>query len=76
MFQVYKQKVKHLLYEQQNNIVELKTEGVVATKLMQKEHADQENDLRKAMRSLKVDLKEKELSDENQMKSLKLVRAT
>ncbi|XP_072551159.1 dynein regulatory complex subunit 4 isoform X2 [Salminus brasiliensis] len=69
---VYKQKVKHLLYEQQNSIAELKTEGVVATKLMQKEHVDLENDLRKGIRTLKVDLKEQELSNENLMKSLKL----
>ncbi|KAL7878490.1 hypothetical protein AOLI_G00094640 [Acnodon oligacanthus] len=68
---VYKQKVKHLLYEQQNSIAELKTEGVIATKLMQKEHADLENDLRKGMRTLKVDLKEQELSSENLIKSLK-----
>ncbi|XP_066541477.1 dynein regulatory complex subunit 4 [Hoplias malabaricus] len=69
---VYKQKVKHLLYEQQNNIAELKTEGVYATKLMQKEHAELENELRKGMRNLKVEIKEKELSDENQRKSLEL----
>ncbi|XP_076848671.1 dynein regulatory complex subunit 4 [Brachyhypopomus gauderio] len=69
---VYKQKVKHLLYEHQNNIVELKTEGVVATKLMQKEHADLETELRKGIRSLKVDNKEKELSDEHLLKTLKL----
>ncbi|XP_036441402.1 dynein regulatory complex subunit 4 [Colossoma macropomum] len=69
---VYKQKVKHLLYEQQNSIAELKTEGVVATKLMQKEHGDLENELRKGMRTLKVDLREQELSNENLIKSLKL----
>ncbi|KAI4875249.1 hypothetical protein NFI96_006676 [Prochilodus magdalenae] len=69
---VYKQKVKHLLYEQQNSISELKTEGVLATKLMQKEHADLEKELRKGMRTLKVDLKEQELSNENLTKSLKL----
>ncbi|XP_062860556.1 dynein regulatory complex subunit 4 [Trichomycterus rosablanca] len=69
---VYKQKVKHLLYEQQNNIAELKTEGVIATKLVQKEHADLENELRKGIRTLKVDLKEQELSNENLTKNLKL----
>lgn len=69
---VYKQKVKHLLYEQQNSIAELKTEGVVTTKLLQKEHADLENDLRKGIRNLKVDIKEQELSSENLIKSLKL----
>ncbi|XP_026855246.2 dynein regulatory complex subunit 4 isoform X1 [Electrophorus electricus] len=71
---VYKQKVKHLLYEHQNSIVELKTEGVVATKLMQKEQAELEMELRKGMRNLKVDIKEQELSNENLIKSLKMKR--
>ncbi|MCI4379506.1 hypothetical protein PGIGA_G00229170 [Pangasianodon gigas] len=69
---VYKQKVKHLLYEQQNGITELKTEAVVATKLLEKEQADLENELRRGVRSLKVDLKEQELSNENYIKNLKL----
>ncbi|KAF7699371.1 dynein regulatory complex subunit 4 [Silurus meridionalis] len=69
---VYKQKVKHLLYEQQNSITELKSEGVVAIKLLEKEQADQENELRKGLRSLKIDLREKELSNENHIKNLKL----
>ncbi|TSL47612.1 Growth arrest-specific protein 8 [Bagarius yarrelli] len=72
---VYKQKVKHLLYEQQNSIAELKTEGVVATKLLEKEQADHENELRRGIRGLKVDLKEQELSNENYIKNLKLVGA-
>uniref|UniRef100_A0A8C8FX17 Dynein regulatory complex subunit 4 n=1 Tax=Oncorhynchus tshawytscha TaxID=74940 RepID=A0A8C8FX17_ONCTS len=50
---VYKQKVKHLLYEHQNSISELKGEGVVSNKLMQKEHAELENELCKGMRNLK-----------------------
>ncbi|XP_023646085.1 dynein regulatory complex subunit 4 isoform X1 [Paramormyrops kingsleyae] len=69
---VYKQKVKHLLYEHQNNIAELKTEGVLTSKVMQKEHGNQENELRRAMRALKVDYKEQELGHENLVKSLKL----
>ncbi|XP_026769871.3 dynein regulatory complex subunit 4 [Pangasianodon hypophthalmus] len=69
---VYKQKVKHLLYEQQNGITELKTEAVVATKLLEKEQADLENELRRGVRSLKVDLKEQEFSNENYIKNLKL----
>ncbi|XP_050958513.1 dynein regulatory complex subunit 4 isoform X1 [Labeo rohita] len=69
---VYKQKVKHLLYEQQNMISELKAEGVVSTKLLQKEHADLENQLRKDMCCLKVDVKEQELSSENVIRSLHL----
>uniref|UniRef100_A0A8C7F3R6 Dynein regulatory complex subunit 4 n=1 Tax=Oncorhynchus kisutch TaxID=8019 RepID=A0A8C7F3R6_ONCKI len=50
---VYKQKVKHLLYEHQNSISELKGEGVVSNKLMRKEHAELENELCKGMRTLK-----------------------
>ncbi|XP_064836351.1 dynein regulatory complex subunit 4-like [Oncorhynchus masou masou] len=69
---VYKQKVKHLLYEHQNSISELKGEGVVTNKLMQKEHAELENELCKGMRTLKVDIKEQELSNENLIKGLKL----
>ncbi|XP_013982530.1 dynein regulatory complex subunit 4 [Salmo salar] len=69
---VYKQKVKHLLYEHQNSISELKGEGVVSNKLMQKEHAELENELCKGMCTLKVDIKEQELSNENLIKGLKL----
>ncbi|KAG7470664.1 hypothetical protein MATL_G00116200 [Megalops atlanticus] len=69
---VYKQKVKHLLYEHQNSLSEQKTEGVINTKLMQKEHSELENELRKGMRGLRVDIKEQELSNENLVKSLKL----
>ncbi|KAM3877230.1 dynein regulatory complex subunit 4 [Diretmus argenteus] len=69
---VYKQKVKHLLYEHQNTISELKAEGVVSTKLMQNEHAGLEDELNKGRRSLKVDFKELELSDQNLEKELKL----
>lgn len=65
--------MKHLLYEQQNSLSELKAEGVVSTKLLQKEHADLETQLHKDLRSLKVELKEQELSSENVLKSLQLV---
>ncbi|MBN3316598.1 DRC4 protein, partial [Atractosteus spatula] len=69
---VYKQKVKHLLYEHQNSTSELKAEGVVSVKLMQKEQSEKEDELRKGMRTLKVDIKEQELANENLVKSLKL----
>ncbi|XP_020371027.1 dynein regulatory complex subunit 4 [Rhincodon typus] len=69
---VYKQKVKHLLYEHQNNLAELKAEDTVAMKLDQKEHLDQERDMRTDIRNLKVQLKEQELSNQNMVKTLKL----
>ncbi|CAL8243425.1 unnamed protein product [Lota lota] len=69
---VYKQKVKHLLYEHQNTISELKAEGVVSTKLLQSEYGGLESELRKAVRALKVDVKEQELANENAIRDLKL----
>ncbi|XP_056667181.1 dynein regulatory complex subunit 4 isoform X1 [Monodelphis domestica] len=69
---VYKQKVKHLLYEHQNNLTEMKAEGTVSLKLAQKEHRTQENEMRKNMRNLKVELKEQELANEVVMKNLRL----
>ncbi|XP_010625905.1 dynein regulatory complex subunit 4 isoform X1 [Fukomys damarensis] len=72
---VYKQKVKHLLYEHQNNLTELKAEGTVAMKLAQKEHRTQESVLRKDMRVLKVELKEQELASEVVVKNLRLKHA-
>lgn len=69
---VYKQKVKHLLYEHQNNIAELKAESTVALKLAQDENRGNELDLRKNKRSLKVEIKEQELSHEDVIKNLKL----
>ncbi|XP_029780748.1 dynein regulatory complex subunit 4 isoform X1 [Suricata suricatta] len=69
---VYKQKVKHLLYEHQNNLTEMKAEGTVAMKLAQKEHRTQEGALRKDMRALKVELKEQELANEVVVKNLRL----
>lgn len=68
---VYKQKVKHLLYEHQNNISELKTESSIALKRAQEEHRDQESELRKDKRSLKVINKEQELAHENEHKDLR-----
>lgn len=68
---VYKQKVKHLLYEHQNNIAELKAESAVSLKLAQDEHRNNEQDLRKDKRGLKVELKEQELSHEDVVKNLK-----
>jgi len=67
---VYKQKVKHLLYEHQNNITELKAESAVALKLAQDDHNDNECELRKDKRNLKVELKEQELGNEDVMKTL------
>ncbi|XP_068059347.1 dynein regulatory complex subunit 4 isoform X2 [Anomalospiza imberbis] len=61
---VYKQKVKHLLHEQQENLTELKAEGVLSLRRAQKDHWDQEQELWKEKRSLNIRLKEQELANE------------
>ena len=55
---VYKQKVKHLLYEHQNNASQLKEEQERALKLQQEEHRSREAESKKDKRSLKLELKE------------------
>ena len=55
---MYKQKVKHLLYEHQNNITTLKADGELALKLQQDEFRKRETDLSKDKRNLKLELKE------------------
>ncbi|XP_036690299.1 dynein regulatory complex subunit 4 isoform X3 [Balaenoptera musculus] len=72
---VYKQKVKHLLYEHQNSLMEMKAEGTVVMKLAQKEQRVQEGTLCRDVRALKVGLKEQELASEVAVKSLRLKHA-
>ncbi|KDO21499.1 hypothetical protein SPRG_12463 [Saprolegnia parasitica CBS 223.65] len=68
---VYKQRVKHLLYEHQNEITTLKTESETSLKLGQDDHRTTERELKTDKRSLKLDLKEMELSHEDYLKTLK-----
>lgn len=56
--QVYKQKVKHLLFEHQNNISTLKADGELALKLQQDDFLRREGQLSKDKRSLKKEIKE------------------
>ncbi|XP_054496698.2 dynein regulatory complex subunit 4 [Agelaius phoeniceus] len=61
---VYKQKVKHLLHEQQENLTELKAEGVLSLRRAQKDHWEQEEEMWKEKCSLNTRLKEQELANE------------
>lgn len=72
---VYKQKVKHLLYEHQNNITTLKADGELALKLQQDDFRKRENELNKDKRNLKFELKEQELSNQDTIRQLKLEHA-
>ncbi|KAI8929793.1 growth arrest-specific protein 8 [Entophlyctis helioformis] len=68
---VYKQKVKHLLYEYQNNVAHLQADSERALQLDQEEHLSREQQLKKDKRALKLELKEFELSHEDIIKNLK-----
>lgn len=70
---VYKQKVKHLLYEHQNSVSELKAQNTVSLKMTQDEHRSEEGTLRKDKQELKVTLKDHELANANLIKDLKMV---
>jgi hypothetical protein len=58
LLQIYQQKVKHLLYEQQNNITTLKADTELALKLQQDEFAKREAELNRDKRALKQELRE------------------
>lgn len=71
---LYKQKVKHLMYEHQTNLSENKAEHLVALKLAQDDHVAQENELIKDKTEIKKIQKEQELAYMNEIRALKLVR--
>lgn len=68
---VYKQKVKHLLYEYQNNVAHLQADSERSLQIDQEEHLGREKQLKKDKRALKLELKEFELSHEDIVKNLK-----
>ncbi|XP_011058016.1 PREDICTED: growth arrest-specific protein 8 [Acromyrmex echinatior] len=68
---LYKQKVKHLMYEHQTNLSETKAEHLVSLKLAQDDHIVQENELIKDKTNLKKVQKEQELAYMNEIRALK-----
>jgi hypothetical protein len=68
---VYKQKVKHLLYEHQNNVAQLKEQAEMSLKIQQDDHREREAAAKKDKRSLKLELKELELAHEDAIRELK-----
>ncbi|KAJ3242013.1 Dynein regulatory complex subunit 4 [Chytriomyces hyalinus] len=67
---VYKQKVKHLLYEYQNNVAHLQADSDRVLQLDQEQHLSAEQQLKRDKRALKLELKELELSHEDLIKQL------
>lgn len=68
---VYKQRLKHLLYEHQDEVTVLKTDAEISLKLAQDEHRGAEAELKADRRGLKLASREMELSHEEYIKSLK-----
>jgi myosin heavy subunit len=68
---VYKQKVRHLLYEQKITIDRLKIEAENALKLQADEFRQKQAQLKEDKRALKHLMKSKELAHEENIKSLK-----
>lgn len=58
---VYKQKMRHVLYEQKVQIANMKMEAERTLKNKQEEHREKENDLRRDCRDLKLLKKEQQL---------------
>ena len=72
---VYKQKVKHLLFEHQSNITTLKADGEAALTAMNDGAIEREGVLTMDKRALKQDLKEMELAHEDMVRHLRLNHA-
>jgi hypothetical protein len=68
---VYKQKVKHLLYEHQNNLDLQKADVEYALKLQQDEFRKHESELGVDKRRLKQELKEQEFAAQQQVLELR-----
>lgn len=71
--QVYKQKLKHVLLEQQSGNTGLQTDAALTRLLVQKRNADTELRLQNDAHNLQADYREKKLHNENLLKELKLV---
>ena len=72
---VYKQKVKHLLYEHQNTITTLKADTEIALKQREDEFRQRSGELTKDKRDAAVERKELELSHEDVVRQLKVDQA-
>eukprot|EP00416_Gambierdiscus_australes_P039960 CAMPEP_0171103368 /NCGR_PEP_ID=MMETSP0766_2-20121228/58878_1 /TAXON_ID=439317 /ORGANISM="Gambierdiscus australes, Strain CAWD 149" /LENGTH=459 /DNA_ID=CAMNT_0011563787 /DNA_START=89 /DNA_END=1464 /DNA_ORIENTATION=- len=69
---MFQQRLKHLRYYQQDEIVELKTDGELALKLQEDHHRVTEAEIRKDKRALKVEMKEAQVAQEDFFNMLKL----
>lgn len=71
--QVYKQKLKHVLLEQQSATTGSQTDAAISRFLVQKQNGDTELRLQNDAHNLQADYRKKKLHNENLLKELKLV---
>merc|ERR1711972_536112 len=69
---MFQQRLKHLRYHQQDEVVELKTDAELALKLQEDHHRVTEAEIKKDKRALKVEMKEAEVAQEDFVRMLKL----
>uniref|UniRef100_A0A3P8UM59 Dynein regulatory complex subunit 4 n=1 Tax=Cynoglossus semilaevis TaxID=244447 RepID=A0A3P8UM59_CYNSE len=69
---VYKQKLKHVLSEQQDVISEIKNDAAAATTLDQNQKSEAELDLRRLIQAQQANVREKRSQEANNIKELKL----
>jgi hypothetical protein len=69
---MFQQRLKHLRYHQQDEVVELKTDSELTLKLQEDHHRITEAEIKKDKRSLKVEMKEAEVGQEDFIRMLKL----
>eukprot|EP00300_Choanocystis_sp_HF-7_P038880 c5636_g1_i1.p2 GENE.c5636_g1_i1~~c5636_g1_i1.p2 ORF type:complete len:462 (+),score=149.45 c5636_g1_i1:131-1516(+) len=69
---VYKQKVKHLLYEHQNKVAQLKTNAEGQLTLQHTDEVAKQEGLQRAKRDLKLKLKERQSKNEQHIKTIQL----
>ena len=67
---IYKQRVKHLLFEHQHETAKNKAEAEIALKLSQDDHRAAESELKSDRRSVKLTLKEMELSHDDYIQTI------
>lgn len=68
---IYKQRLKHLLYEHQNEIAKKKTDAEIALKMAQDDDREAESDVKEDRRYLNINLKEIEFTHEEYIRGLK-----
>ena len=71
---VFKQKIKHLLFEHKEAIDQLRTENTVALKLASEQHRVAELQLRRDKASLKKQINNEQLQHQEFVKTVKKVR--